>query len=140
MGDPSHAAPAMYRVLVLLAVYVTYTRCDEKVNIPDRSEDTAARAVGWIGVCTPKYGYHYVDSSKPFDGTRTPPRYGFKLREDVATWEDCGTLCYEERGCTHWSWNYSNNVCHLNSMTHTDRVGMGGTHISGDYKCFISSG
>ena len=57
------------------------------------------------------------------------------------TWEECGKMCHDEPGCTHWSWlgNQVGNLAFLNFKCLLKTSSDGETHfngaISGDKTC-----
>merc|ERR1712141_46881 len=78
------------------------------------------------GVCQPEYGVKYADFSRPWNSNNPVPRYAYKHVKNVGTWEECGKLCYNERGCIRWTFNFLPNNphmkgCLLQNAEHKDR-------------------
>merc|ERR1712168_675111 len=70
------------------------------------------------GTCVPEYG---VDYTIPRQGGSYREGY-FKKIYNVASWPECGKLCYKDEKCTHWTWRHINkNQCFLHTDENTSR-------------------
>merc|ERR1711935_251292 len=70
--------------------------------------------------CT-EYGFFHKDA----EGNQ-----GYKSIAHVKTWQDCGSLCYNDKDCHHWDWKFfctnletcNGGFCHLCDHSHSIRV------------------
>merc|ERR1712002_637216 len=93
--------------------YMEAGRTIQKVEIAPRNESLYT-----AGECVPEYGWGYhCRSCSNLDG--------WKIIEKVAGWEHCGKICYENRGCTHWSYNHYDKQCRLQNHNYDEKY----THV-----------
>merc|ERR1711928_36691 len=74
------------------------------------------------------------------------PEYGMAFNgndlaffEEIPSWEECGMLCNEEPGCTHWEWTvpiaeFNARICYLKTSDGGAARWIDG--IVGDTSCF----
>jgi len=84
--------------------------------------------------CTPWYGRFHTGQDY------------YKIIENIATWEGCGTICKDDAKCKSWAWNVPDNSCFVtckrcllykNSITLTD-TSPNKDWISGPESCHTS--
>jgi len=93
------------------------------------------------GECQPEYSVYY---GNPLHKKNTMEHWGYKkIKGDrVKIWQQCGKLCYDSRGCTHWNWLHGGRedseqpTCYLSDHSqNTEYVKIWNT-FHGSFNCF----
>merc|ERR1712215_30648 len=122
----------LWTTLALLVVAINCEVDDGPVSLKIQQVDIAPRneSLYTTGTCRPEYSHGYGCSSTTCEEDR-----GFEIIKNIYRWEICGKKCFENRGCTHWTWNHKYVECRLQNHSFNYKYHHANV-MNGKYDCF----